>query len=370
MRQLITGILCAACIAAPALAQPVQPEYDGTGSQSIPLPDQKPIESDSDPIGDALKRKRNSTQSSDLFDLGSIYAQGSGGEAVNLERAYDLFEQASAKNEPRAQALLCINYLIGENRPANFAAAMRYCSKLKEKDPARMFASAYDYELGLSGPKDQAVALASHFDAAKLGNGESMNRLGVMLRDMPGKTEVARAWFRQGAMQGSASAMHNLAQMVATGQGGSEDKALAAWLYTNAARRGHAASKAWLAAQASPAILPRVQLTDPKQTLLTENVTKNGKTRIRPFSFAKAADMYPPAAVVTDTEGTATIHCYVSVTYRVEMCLPVIEFPVGFDFSNIQQMVLRGEVSASPNDVFGRPTAQTIFPVTFLWLMN
>lgn len=370
MKALITGLMWAVLLVTPALADSKWPEYDGTGSRLIPLPGDKPPEVTSDPIFEAVKRKSASTNPVDLFDLGTIYAQGSGGEAVDLKRAYDLFEQAAAKGDRGAQSILCVSYLIGENRPADFKTAMTHCAKLRESDPARMFANAYDYELGLSGPKDEAAALGFHFEAAKVGNGESMNRLGVMLRDVPGKAEVVRAWFRQGAMQGSASAMYHLAQMAEAGQGGPEDKAMAGWLYTNAARRGHVAAKTWLDAQPTPPILPRSQLTDAKRTLLTETITKGETRKTRPFSFSKASNMYPTAAVMTDTEGSATIHCYISATHRIDICLPVSEFPVGFNFSGIQQAVLRGELSAAAVDVCDRPTAQTVYPVTFRWMMH
>lgn len=379
MRELIAGMICAALCIAPAVAQTTKPVYDGTGSQFVPRPeDDANARKDWGDNGakiaaDVLKKNGRSTQAADLFDLGSIHAQGLAGQPVDLNLAYGFFERSADKGDIRARSLLCVDYLIGLNRPVDFATAMKYCTRLNEKEPARMFANAYDYEMGLSGPKDEEAALVFHFEAAKASSGDSMDRLGVMLRDKPGKAEVARAWFRQGAMQGSAAAMYHLAQMTESGLGGVQDKALAGWLYTNAARRGDKAAQTWLTAQTTPPVLPRVALADGKTTLLTETVTKDGVKTTLPFSFTKVAnaqDLYPKGAALTLTEGTASFHCYISATHSIDICLPTREFPVGFAFGIVLQSVLRSQLSAAPQDLRGRPTAESVYVVTFNWQMD
>lgn len=348
--------------AAPSWGQEA-PAYDGTGSQWVPLPgdEQKPR----GPGIGLVKKLEKFKQPYHIFNLGTVYHQGLDGETVDHDRAYGYYEEAATKGDDRAIALLCVSYLIGDNRPSDYNTAMSHCLKLKETDPERIFAQAYDYELGVSGPADVEVAMMLYYDAAKAGSADAMNRLGLMFKSMPGKLDVARSSFREGAIRGSAAAMYHLAQMAEKGDGGEQDTALAGWLYTHAARRGHKEAKAWLAAQPSPPILRRARLFGKGKTAITEVVIKDGVKTRQPLSLDKITDgLYPKVAANAEIEGIARLDCYISRDHRVDVCLQTWNLPVGIPFSHNVLKTLRNEVMAETTDLDGRPTAQTVQVLT------
>ena len=157
-----------------------------------------------------------------MADMAHLLEEGSMGVTADRAAALDLYEKAADKHQRLAQRKMCVAYLLGEGRPHDVVKAMSYCNALGIKDPVGLFWAGYDYEMGLSGPKDEQSAYILYGDAVKLGSGEAADALGRKALALK-RPDVARQWFRRGVYLGSASAMVHLAAMTEAGEGGPAD---------------------------------------------------------------------------------------------------------------------------------------------------
>jgi|GEM_PF-4349437 len=343
--------------------------YDGTGSQNDTPWDAasyekhlKSVQKRREEIETALTNKQN-LKGNELFLLGARLNQGYADDKVDLTTAYDLYELAAAKGDVRAIQLMCTAYLLGINRPVNIAKGMNdYCNKLSVKNPTLQFSVGYDYEHGLSGPKDETAALNYYLAAAKAGNAEAMNILGLKLLALPDKTTEAREWFRQSTRAGSANGMFNLAKMTEAGDGVLQDAKEAQWLYVNAARLGHSGALTWLQTRNDITPIKRVNLYTPKGELIhivKNNDPKNTKKFIFKdyiLSFIDAAEKGPV---------TAQLHCYINENNKIDTCITIKEYPPFIDYGRNMQTIFSQNLIADQKDVNGNPTAQTVYAFAF-----
>ncbi|MDC7683192.1 tetratricopeptide repeat protein [Asticcacaulis sp. BYS171W] len=341
--------------------------YDGTGSSSGKVMDaevyakyQSDIQTRQAEI-DKERAKADRLSGSGLFDLGSRLNQGYVDGRPDLKTAYDLYEAAAEKGEVRALSVMCTAYLLGLNRPVNAARAMTYCNKLDVKHPTLIFSVGYDYEYGLSGPKDETAALNEYAAAAQAGSGEAMNRIGLKILAQTDKASQARQWFRNAVRAGSVDAMVNLAKMTEAGQGGFKDPKEAVWLYTNAARLGHKGATDWLTQTQPVDPLHRNQLLAADGWLITQTFTdKNGK-REQKFNFNIYESHFVKMAEKNDSEKTATLHCYITAEHVVDVCLTITERPIGHGLAPLLQQILTRPTTVASQDANDDPTAHSVF---------
>ncbi|WP_443749961.1 tetratricopeptide repeat protein [Asticcacaulis solisilvae] len=378
MKSILLTAAALACLAASPAFAGTPGAYDGTGSQfddRDPTMAKSTIVADDDHTIATLRKSLPSHQGIIYYDLATLLQQGAGSAGVDLKQAYDLYEQAANAGEDRAQAIMCVAYLLGEGRPYDLARSMSYCTKLPDGHPIKTFVGAYDFEHGLTGPADPETALANYVVAAKGGAPEAFDAVGSTTLKQPDKAAIARQWFRKAAMLGSADGMDHLAGMVMAGQGGPADEKEATWLYVNAARRGNAHAQAWLAAQPQPpAPLPRVVLLMGKtNTMITETVTDEKGTHTRPFDMSKttrSGELFPMAALNSNASGSATLHCYIAADHHFDLCLLQREYPVGYNFGPVLLAIYNRPLTAAAEDKVGRPTANSVYLATVNWKLN
>jgi TPR repeat protein len=105
------------------------------------------------------------------------------------------------------------------------------------------------YEKGLGVPQDYAQAISWFREAAKRGNAEAQNNLGVMYEGglgVPQDDAQAVSWYREAAEQGNAEAQNHLGGMYADGRGVPQDYAQAASWYRKAAEQDDVDAQFWL----------------------------------------------------------------------------------------------------------------------------
>ena len=382
-RKIMAAVVAVALAAlAPAtFAQaPQDHPYDGTGSRYTPIPGDQ-----SGPAKSAKRREEDEAQRAsvgksamggrrpnDMVDYAGLLEQGNVDHAPDLAGALDLYENAADLGNKTAIRRMAIAYMLGEGRPVNLTKAFAYSDKLSDKEAVALFGAGYDYENGVSGPKDQGHAIAAYMLAAKAGSGDAMDAIGRLALGQ-GHPDVARSWFRRGVFFGSADAMDHLAVMTEAGQGGSVDKALAYWLYVNAARRGNVHAGAWVAAQnPTPEPLPVADLREgAKEMAITRSYGTPGHMHSEPLNPAALGSMlqghYPSEALDSHVDGRATIHCYVNAAHEVDACIIEREFPIGYDFGQILGELYEGQLTVADTDAAGRPTANTVFALTLAW---
>lgn len=367
--QTVTAVIMAGLFAASAFAQ--SPKYDGTGSIGTYTPDAKisaiaqAATAERQKLFDQKHTKAESGDREAMFDLGAMWHQGYVDDVVDLKAAFDLYEAAADKGEVRALAVMCPAYLLGINRPVNVAKAMQdYCDKLKPEHPTFLFAGGYDYDHGVSGPKDEKEALKLYYVAAKAGSGDAMNAVGQKLRHEPGKASVARNWFLNAAREGAADGMFNLANMAMAGEGASKDEKLAGWLYANAAKRGHKGALAWLADQPVP-LKPLMRVS--AYGRMTEDIESPNGRPTRPFDFNNYANLLSQVPLLEDEERVVTVHCYINAGRTVELCLVQGETPSGHNLGTVMQSTLSQNLTVSRIDKDGRPTSHGVFAIRYRW---
>ncbi len=310
-----------------------------------------------------------------IFDLASLYEQGAVGDGkVNFDDAFKLYEKAAGRADLRSRERLCLAYLTGEGRPADIAKAMGYCNKLPDDDAVALFSAGYDYDHGISGPKDEKTAVAFYAQAVKKGSGDAMGAVGAKAL-AAGNPAGARKWFRQGVVNGSGDAMAHLAALLDSGQGGAADPDEARWLYANAGRRGNSVANAWLDSHGDDKALPHVNLTTANTSLISE-VTKNadGTTIDKPFNvWALGKDLtkyFPARAMADQVTGTVIVQCYIDGNHQLDVCLSKFEYPVGYDYGPIILALFNGQLKAADTDTQGAPTAHATATFVFRWLLN
>ena len=312
-----------------------------------------------------------------MINLAALLEYGDEQYSPDRAAAFDLYEKAADKGDHVGQAKMCVAYLLGEDRPKTVAKGMTYCNGLDDKDGVALWAGGYDYQNGISGPKDDTRATNLYLEAVKAGSGEAADALGREALDL-GKPDIARQWFRHGVFEGSADAMDDLAKMVEAGQGGPQDKTEAGWLYVNAARLGNGPAHEWLTALASPIEpLPLLVLErHGRVTAITETYKDKAGT-LHTLSLDKLQlgrsleNYYPPAAAMQDhVDGSATMGCYVGADHRVDVCLIRHEFPPGYGFGRVLEQIYDGQLTLSDRDVAGQPTDHSVFALTLAWELS
>ncbi len=357
--------------------------YDGTGSVFVPAA--------ADPSNPGLyakfradeakqwltvvKAAGDGKRSDTLLDYAALLEQGDSAHAPDPAAALDVYEKAADLGNKVAIRRMVIAYLLGEGRTVDWAKGFAYSHKLADKDGVVQFSAGYDYENGVSGPRDQGLAIAGYIEAARAGNADGMDAVGRIALAQ-GKPDVARGWFRQGVFSGSADAMDHLAVMAEAGRGGSMDKAEAYWLYVNAARRGNDHAKAWVAAlPASATPLPRSSLRA-GQKEMTVTRTYGAPDQVRTESLNATAlgkllqNYYPTVAGASRMSGMATIHCYINASHQIDVCIIEREFPAGYDFGAALHALYDGQLSVSETDAVGRPTANSVFALSLSWQIS
>ncbi len=367
--------MVAALSSGTASSAPVDTGIAMTGSRA-PAPKidtkYKPLTADDEQASRRLAAKGNAAA---MANAASLLEQGNETDAPDLDKAYDFYERAADLNDPLGREKACLAYLLGEGRPVNPAKAMGYCNKLDDKDAAGLFSAGFDYDHGLSGPRDEKTALTFYAQAIKQGSGEAMDAIGQKAL-AAGNLTGARLWFRQATVAGSADGMAHLAAMTVMGQGGDPDAAEAYWLYVNAARRGNADAIRWVAAL-PPTVQPldRVVLVRAKQSLMTETVVdKAGVSHVQPFDvlkvFGNVTDYLPPEVMQQRISGRVQIHCYIDGKNQVDACITEQEFPVGHGYGPIMATLFNGRIAVADRDVDGHPTAHGVMVLSFAWNMN
>lgn len=377
-----------ALIALPAHSQ-VTAKDDGYGSATAPGAREVPEDPASQARyvaeyraeGDAQRQKLGEEASKGrvqaMINLAALLEYGDEQYRPDRAAAFDLYEKAADKGDHVGQAKMCVAYLLGEDRPKNVAKGMNYCNGLDDKDGVALWAGGYDYQNGISGPKDDAHATSLYLDAVMAGSGPAADALGREALDL-GKSDIARQWFRHGVYQGSADAMDDLAQMVEAGQGGPQDKAEAGWLYVNAARLGNAHARGWLASlPATIEPLPLLVLQRKgKATAITETYKdKAGTTHtlsLDTLQLGRSLEgYYPPVAALLDhVDGSATLGCYVGADHRVDACLIRREFPPGYNFGRVLEKIYDGQLTLPDQDIAGQSTAHSVFALTLVWQLG
>lgn len=364
------------------VAQAEPDKYDGTGSQFHSVTPPKADEDKKDKRSRdtyetweaALRKSAASGDANKMAALGAILEYGFGTTGLDRTGAFDLYEKAADKGSVIGRQKMCVAYLLGEGRPVNVSKGMDYCNVLGVKDPAGLFGGGYDYANGISGPKDEGLAMAAYIQAGKLGSGEAMDAIGRKVVEL-GKPDLARKWYRQGAILGAADAMDDLAGLFERGEGGEVDKAGAYWLYVNAARRGNAHALAWVAAlPESSRPLERVNLYNAEKAMIMETVTDKQGSHTRPFDLRTLGPAlsryYPGAAVEGHIDGTVLLHCYIDGDHDMDICLVQNEYPAGYAFGPIMMAVFDKPLSVVDQDTEGHPTAHTVMPIIFHWTVN
>lgn len=185
----------------------------------------------STPTPEAIEAARNLRQqvekmaphnSEATMEFGALVEQGDDGVQPDRATALDLYEKAAAKGQHIARGKMCRAYLLGEGRSKDLTKAAPYCNSLGPEDPIALFWAAYDFQNGITGPKDEKQALDLYALSAANGSGDAALVLGrKAIAD--GKPEAARVWFRRGVKLGSTDAMIALADLLDEGKGGHRD---------------------------------------------------------------------------------------------------------------------------------------------------
>ena len=308
-----------------------------------------------------------------MTDLASLMEQGDDAAPIDRAGALDLYEKAADKADQIGRRKMCIAYLLGEGRTRDVVKGMPYCNALGVKDPVGLFAAGYDYEAGLSGPKDEGVAMGLYVEAVQLGSGDAAAALGRKALGL-NKPDAARQWFRRGVYLGSADAMDSLAVMAGAGQGGPADPVEARWLYAAAAERGN--THAAVQASPTPAEMPVICLEgDGKKTMpIIHTYTDTSGPHHETIGFPALMDLlsrgFPQAALDNEVEGDATIECYVADDHSLDACVLKREFPVGFGYGPTLETVFNGHIAVGEQDAGGLPTEHRLMKLTARWRIN
>lgn len=291
---------------------------------------------------------------------------------ADISAALDLYEKAADKGQDYARERMCHAYLLGDHRPVDVAKGATYCNALPNKNPLSLFWVGYDYENGITGPKDEAGAIHFYIDAAKAGSGDAADALGRIALDK-GQPENARPWLTHGVYLGSAAAMDRLAGMLTAGQGGPVETAEAAWLYRAAARFGNAHA------------MEQVKTLPPAQTMKIPNfwgakgvemkrTYQDGIVmRTSTLTAAKIATSLQtvfPAVLTKEKEWWVTIECFIDNRHRIDVCFLSDDYPPGLHLGGNVENFFRESVTVAESDADGRPTADFPIKLTVRMLMQ
>ncbi|CAL4869312.1 hypothetical protein MMA231_03604 (plasmid) [Asticcacaulis sp. MM231] len=316
-----------------------------------------------------LTKRAKSGDVNGIVDLATSLEQSDGVNPVDRAAALDLYQKAADKGDRIGRQKTCLANLLGEGRPQSAVVAMPYCNALGLKDRVGLFAVAYDYQNGLSGPKDEDMAMTVYVQAFQAGSGDAANALGMKALSL-GKLEAARKWFKLGAYLGSASAIDHLAVMVEAGQGGAKDDQEAQWLYISAAERGSAHAiermKAWPEAKDPPSICAFSKTAHPTEITHTWSDTKGTHSEaINLRMFHKLlSENFPADARGGLVEGTTRVNCYIGSDHVLDVCVVRHEFPIGYGIGASVQAFFSGQVTIAKVDAAGVDTANKILDLS------
>ncbi len=305
-----------------------------------------------------------------VAQMAMLKEQGDEITPIDLQGAFDLYEQAAARNNPIAIKKMCMAYLLGQGRPKDVVKASGFCNRVDAKDAVTLFWGGYDYQFGVSGPKDIEAAKAAYQQAFLDGSGDAADAIGQMAFD-GGHFDAARSWYRRGASMGSAGAMVHLAGLAERGQGGGKDAVEAAWLYGLAAQRGNTDAVIWVAAHRNITVPKMVLRVDKTETVLTHTYGPPDKEKTETLTQARIS-MLMRTEVKRNLLGGglsstyfAFFDCYVRGDHEVDVCVPTREFPLEVGITRVLHAVWDGRVSVPERDVAGASTAQSHFVTGF-----
>jgi TPR repeat protein len=366
------------------------PEYDGSGSRalasSLISTPQNAVAAEKDKAKQARAKAQTAAtrQSMErdaaaggtvaMANLATLIEQDFKAGPADRARALDLYEKAGDSGNMVGRQKMCVAYLLGEGRTSNYAKAMGFCTPLGIKDPVGLFAGAFDYDKGITGPADIDMAANLYVEAVKLGSGDAADQLGQKAMAMS-KPDIARKWYIQGVFLGSADAMDHLAQLSESGQGGVKDGKEAYWLYVNAARRGNAHARQWMAAlPADTAPLSRLCLIGEKTVISRTYTDKKGKPHTEAYDATSLSEtlgkFYPAGALLGEVPGYTEIHCYVDGQHNVDVCILQKEYPLNRGFGRISSAIFNFQLHATDTDALGNPTANTVLVLGMNWQLN
>ncbi len=299
-----------------------------------------------------------------MVDLAARQEQGDAASPPERAAALDLYEKAADRGDPAGRQKMCIAYLLGEGRPKDAVRGMSYCNALGTKDAVGLFSVAYDYQEGLSGPKDEAQAMSLYVEAVRLGSGDAATALGHKALEI-GKPDVARQWFRRGTYLGSADAMDELAAMTAAGQGGPADAAEAQWLYGAAAAFGNAHAAAQPAAGSLPFALATAE--GKADMPLTRTWSDGGGAHRKTIDLKQLTDdlgeRFPRLAIDEPVWGYVRAECYIALDHSIDACVVRGEHPVAMGYAAMIETLVNGHVTVGERDAAGQSTAGRLLQI-------
>ncbi len=354
-----------------------------------PMPDPKLAADDAAALA-ATEKGAAGGVVSDMIDLATVKEQGAYNTPIDRAGALDLYERAAGSDDTIGRRKMCIAYLLGEGRPKNAARGMDYCNALGDKDPVGLFARGYDYQMGLTGPADEGVAMGFYIDAVKAGSGDAAVAM-AGIATKAGKLDLARQWFQRGVYLGSADAMDGLASMTEAGQGGLTDAVEAGWLYRNAASRGNVHATEQMSGRTVE--MERMCLmigggkiiTTAEGTRYVDNASKTAPVithtytdksgpKSETLTYGKLIGLlsanFPQSAIDAGRGGMASIECYVDANHVFDACVVPREYPATLGFGRALEAQFNGHMSISETDDFGNSTAQHLLQQTVRWQMD
>lgn len=366
-------LLALGLLAGVAQAQTEAWPYDGTGSRYYPLPSDtyNPKYAADDHAKIEAERQAfvlgvSNNHPLDMISLAALLEDGVTSAGFDRAGAMDLYEKAADNGNNVGRRKMCVAYFLGEGRPVNRGKAASYCNLLPKNDATHEFALAYDSEHSQHADADNDSILATYIDAAKKGSADAMDILGQKALALSAPV-AARNWFRQGAALGSVDAIDHLALMAESGQGADADADEAYWLYVNAANRGNAHARAWVAAL-SPDRLPLGRMTYMSNAAFLTETTKgvNGP-HVDHIGLEQVGHALQSVYPSESKDAWITVHCYIGTNHNVDVCLPERELPPGTNFTQSLNWLFYRSLSVSDKDLSGRSTAHTILLLAFHW---
>ncbi|POG64543.1 kinase-like domain-containing protein [Rhizophagus irregularis DAOM 181602=DAOM 197198] len=184
----------------------------------------------------------NQNNSESIFLLG--YFNYLGIETISdLEKAFNLFINASKQDHTLAQYFVGKCYQFGNGITKNEKLAFEYYEKVSSKDYASgQFKLGWFYDIGISVNKDLKMAVYWYEKAANNGHLNAMHNLGLSYKNGDGvdkNNQKAFELFKQSAEGGHSDGITMLAYCYDSGTGINIDKQKAVELYQKAANLGH-----------------------------------------------------------------------------------------------------------------------------------
>jgi TPR repeat protein len=164
-----------------------------------------------------------------LNGVASLYRRGTPGFAADPEMARGYFELAYGLGDTGAGRLLADMMLRGEGQVADPAGGVALLETIAAKDPWAYYGLGDYFASGQLVPKDSAKAAAYFEQAGEKGLSAGYGRLGDMYRNgaplLPVDATKAYGYYEKSAALGDQGAKRRLAELLARGEGVSQDVA-------------------------------------------------------------------------------------------------------------------------------------------------